>query len=340
MLPGKERRALRILITDSGLGGLSICAEFEKELRSAGQRRAIELLYVNAWPHPQWGYNDLPDLASRARVLDRALSRMAEYRPDLILIACNTLSVLYEMTEFSRNPPPTGDRRPVAAQISGDAIPCRHSGAGNHVPEPRPVPVRGIIDEGVALFEEALTRDPAGRLLLFGTRTTVESGEHIRRLAGRGIDPKRMSAAACHRLAAEIDEDPDSSVVVEMIGKCVSAALPEPQAGGTLYAGLVCTHYGYVRDAFRTALARRTGGNVEILDPDVRLVRRLTSEIAADGGPGADAAASEEAGITVQVVSKVELGEAKRRAIARRIAPVSPHTARALLDYAWTPNLF
>ena len=139
----------------------------EKKLRSAAIGRSIRLIYVNAWPEPQRGYNDLPDPASRARVFDRALARMAEDRPGLIVIACNTLSVLYDLTEFSKAPP---------------------------------APVVGIIEAGVELFHEALSRDPCGELVLFGTRTTVESGEHIGRLARRGIAADRMSAVACHGL--------------------------------------------------------------------------------------------------------------------------------------------
>jgi len=307
MCPKDERRALRIVITDSGLGGLTIAAELEKELRSAAAGRPIELIYVNAWPDPGWGYNDLPDPGARARVLDKALGRMAGYEPRLLVIACNTLSVLYDLTEFKRNPA---------------------------------VPVRGIIDEGVEMFEEALTGDPAGRLIVFGTRTTIESAEHIRRLTKKGIAPKRLAGAACHGLAAVIDDDPDSPAVAEMIEKCVPGDLPDLGSGGTLFAGFVCTHYGYVRDAFQSILDRKTGRKVEILDPNMRLVRSLIKEIAKGNPAGAGPGTLEGAGITVAVISKIELGEAKRRAIARKIEPVSPPTARALLHYTWIPDLF
>jgi len=307
MGPRDDRRTLRMVITDSGLGGLSICAELEKTLRSAAAGRPVELIYVNAWPDPRWGYNDLPDPESRARVLDKALAVMAGYRPDLILIACNTLSVLYGLTEFSRKPP---------------------------------VPVRGIIDEGVDLFEDALTRDPEARLILFGTRTTIESGEHIRRLTARGVTPERMAGATCHRLAAVIDEDPDAPAVAAMIEACVSRALPDIGTRGTLTAGLVCTHYTYVRDVFHEVLARETGRKVEILDPNIRLARSVASAIRKEIPPKAGTETVAAAGITVEIISKIELGEAKRRAIARKIEPVSPSTARALLDAVWTPDLF
>ncbi|HSP90980.1 MAG TPA: hypothetical protein VLN08_08735, partial [Vicinamibacterales bacterium] len=78
-----------IVVTDSGLGGLSICALLEQGLRAAGPARAVRLTYVNAWPFEDRGYNDLPDEHERARVFDLALSRMAQMEPDRILIACN-----------------------------------------------------------------------------------------------------------------------------------------------------------------------------------------------------------------------------------------------------------
>lgn len=292
---------LRVVITDSGLGGLSICAELEKRLRSASGNRAIRLVYVNAWPDSRGGYNDLPDVASRAAVFDKALAAMTAFRPGLILIACNTLSVLYELTEFSRSPT---------------------------------VPVAGIIEEGVNLFFEALTQDPGSILALFGTRTTIESGEHVRRLTRRGIDARRVFTAVYHGLAGAVDKDPDSPGLACLVEGCVSQALQGIKVDGTLYAGLCCTHYSYIADTFRTSLGRQTGARVEILDPNEHLVRNLTSGMGDRRPEGA------EADIAVEIISKVELAEAQRRAVAKRLEPVSARTARALIEYTRIPELF
>ena len=78
---------------------------------------------------------------------------MDQLRPDRILIACNTLSVLYPMTAFSRT---------------------------------TAVPVLGIIDAGVDLFLEALEADPSSSIVLFGTRITIESGVHRDTTAAEG----------------------------------------------------------------------------------------------------------------------------------------------------------
>ena len=290
-----------IVLTDSGLGGLLICAELERRLREISGEAAIRLVYVNAWPDERFGYNDLPDLEARAAVFDRALTAMASFAPSAIVIACNTLSVVYRATAFHRSPA---------------------------------APVAGILDAGVELFFEALNRDENSVLAVFGTRTTIGSGEHLRRLKARGIDAARLAAEPCHGLAAAIDKDPGAAAVPRLVDECALRILPRLPSGGTLYAGLACTHYAYVAEVFRGALARHSGATVEILDPGERLVGELTAGLTASQ----PAAGRRE--VAVSVVSKVELPEPQRRAVARRVEAISSATSRALLAYRHVPDLF
>jgi len=169
---------------------------------------------------------------------------------------------------------------------------------------------------------------------LFGTRTTIGSGEHTRRLVLRGVDPGRIVAEPCHGLAAAIDKDPDSPAVPGLVEDCVLRALPRIPPAASLYAGLACTHYAYVREAFVSSLARHSGVRVEALDPGQRLVDALAD------GPGAGRLEAGKGNITVEVVSKVGLAAAQREAVARRIEPVSAATARALREYRHVPGLF
>lgn len=298
---GRKSGAVTVVITDSGLGGLLVCADLDRRLRETAGEGSVRLIYVNAWPDAHHGYNDLPDLAARAALFDGALAAMTAFHPDFVLIACNTLSVIYEATAFSRAPG---------------------------------VPVTGILEAGTELFFEALARDPDGVLALFGTRTTIGSGEHVRRLAERGIEPKRIVAEPCHGLAAVIDKDPDSPLIPGLVDECVLRAAPRLPTAALLYAGLACTHYAYVAEAFRTALCRHTGAEIEILDPGRRLVEVLMS------GIGHRRTVSGDRDIAVEVVSKVDLPEAQRQAVARRIEPVSATTARALLEYRRIHDLF
>ncbi len=298
--PGTTSGRTTVAITDSGLGGLLICAGLERRLRDL-PGPATRLVYVNAWPDAGHGYNDLPDIGARAAVFDRALAAIAALDPSLILIACNTLSVVYEATAFRRAPA---------------------------------APVTGILEEGAWLFHEALTGDPEAVLALFGTRTTIGSGEHVRRLVALGVDPRRVIAEPCHGLAAAIDKDPDSPALAALIDDCVLRAAPRFPARSRLFAGLACTHFAYVSDGFRESFRRRAGAEVEILDPGTRLVEGLVRGLAAPPGEGRPRR------VEVEVVSKVELPQAQRKAVSRRLEPVSPAVASALLAYRHQPGLF
>lgn len=297
----QKDKTLHLIITDSGLGGLSICSEIERNLRQSNPGRDVLLTYFNAWPEQQ-GYNDLPDMQSRADVFNRALTRMAEFEPDHILIACNTLSILYSRTEYSR--------RSAA------------------------VPVLGIIEAGVDLFCEALSADPSSSIVMLGTRTTIQSHVHQDRLVQKGIRRERISAVACHGLAAAIETEPDSPDVAGLIEKCLTEACSADLSGTRLYAGLCCTHYTYVKDLMRSSLERHFGRRVQILDPNQRM--------ADDVAPRTEKPHPEpvHSMIRVRVISKVELDEKKRRAVAKRLEPVSEATAQALLSYNRDPGLF
>jgi glutamate racemase len=302
-----------VVITDSGLGGLSVCAALERGLRLAAEPRRVRLTYVNAWPYEDRGYNDLPDDEARARVFDSALARMAQMQPDRILIACNTLSILYPQTAFSRNPA---------------------------------VPVRGIVDAGVDLVAEHLAERADASVVLLGTKTTIASGEHAARLVQRGTDPRRIAAVDCHGLAGAIERDVDGPRAAELIRECGARAAAAAPPGGLLFLGLCCTHYAYVASRLLDAASAHTPRPVRALNPNERLTSALLHEPGFLAGSGGDDAgvgthrAPAAAAVSVELVSKVMLPDIARERIARLVEPISPATATALLSYALVPDLF
>ncbi len=295
-------RTIHLVITDSGLGGLSVCAYVERMLgEPAAAAGDVGITYVNAWPEPGQGYNDLADIATRARFFDRVLRRIGDMRPDLLLIACNTLSIIYERTEFRRAPS---------------------------------FPVHGIVEVGVDLFEESMARTPEGSILLLGTRTTIESGVHRARLVERGVAAERIAVRACHGLASAIEHGPASEVTARLIDRCAADAAAAAPPGEPLYVGLCCTHYGMVGEQIAAAMRRHTRRTVVPLDPNARLARdvlpRLHSPV--------DTAASRH--VRVEVISKVELTADQRSGVGDLLEKVSPATADALRNYTHEPELF
>jgi glutamate racemase len=287
---------MHLIVTDSGLGGLSVCAGIERALRESGH--AVLITYVNAWPEEGQGYNDLPDVPSRARRFDAALDAMAAMRPDRLVIACNTLSILYEHTAF----------RALA-----------------------PAPVDGIVDIGVALFERALKESPGAAIVLLGTKTTIESGVHRDRLVRRGVDAARIGSAACHGLAAAIERSPSGPDTIARVQACAAAARDAAPPGEPLFAGLCCTHYGLIADRLTSAIATAAGRPVLALDPNAELAGQVVTAVRERLGAGQP---------EIELVSKVELDEGQRTAVAAAIEPTSPATAQALRQYRHEPELF
>ncbi|CAG1020141.1 partial Glutamate racemase, partial [Patescibacteria group bacterium] len=145
-----NKKKITIVITDSGLGGMSVCAGIENKLNEIKAIGEVNLIYFNSHAEKGAGYNSMPSMEVKAKVFDSALRSMEEkYSPDLILIACNTLSVVYSHTQF--------------AQVSQ-------------------TPVLGIVDFGVSMILSELKDHQNADVIILGTPTTIKSGSHKQKL--------------------------------------------------------------------------------------------------------------------------------------------------------------
>lgn len=79
-----DKKQITLLVTDSGLGGLSVCAGMAARFANDARYERIHLVYFNAWPEQDRGYRHYPDPADRSKVFDNALAAMAKYTPDHI----------------------------------------------------------------------------------------------------------------------------------------------------------------------------------------------------------------------------------------------------------------
>ena len=79
-------QAPTILVFDSGLGGLTVFREVE------AARPDARFVYVA--DDAGFPYGNLPEAALIARVVDVLGNAIAEHRPDLVVVACNTASTL------------------------------------------------------------------------------------------------------------------------------------------------------------------------------------------------------------------------------------------------------
>jgi glutamate racemase len=214
---------MRILITDSGVGGVSVVAYAERFVRTEGFTEPVHLTFANAAPANDYGYNSMPSHEAKIETFDRFLRNVTErYAPDMIYVACNTLSVLLPDTHPS-------------------------------------VTIKGILETGVRLLVEELEKDPRSVAMIFATQTTTDAGAYPRHLQERGIDASRIISQACPGLADIISEDRDGTKARADIEKWVEIAKEKtPSRDVPIVACLACTHYGYRKDLFAAALGRAT----------------------------------------------------------------------------------
>jgi glutamate racemase len=290
-----------IVVTDSGLGGLSVAADLAARLPASGIVRSAHIVFVNAEPDPKWGYNDLRNDADKVRIFDSALAAMeTRYEPDIVLIACNTLSVVWPRTEHAR--------------------------AGG-------VETVEIVSMGAGQIRKALAAEPDATALVFATKTTIESGAHRRLLVEAGVPSDRVVGEACPRLAGAIERGSASAETTSYVTRFVADALEKrPVKKGPVIASLNCTHFPYVRPLWEQAFSAAGHPGVKVLDPNPLMTDLVLNEGGAKRYP--------RTSVTVEAVSKVPVDEGTRKNLGALLARVSPETADALARIRVAPDLF
>lgn len=299
--PFIAKDTVTILVTDSGLGGLAVAADVEHRVRESHIYKNVRVIFCNALAEKNYGYNSMKTREEKISVLSSALSGMAHwYNPDIILIACNTLSVLYRETDFART---------------------------------TTIPIVGIVEIGVQLMAEKLQADPSSIALILGTPTTIAAAKHRDGLISLGIAPERIVMQACRNLESEIQTDPSSSTTRTMIDTYIGEALgPKADSQHTIVTGLCCTHYGYSRGIIESTLSKHTGSSSIVIDPNSSMADFLF--------PKEKEGIVKDPHCSVSVVSRTIVTDEEKESLGGLLARVSPATAAALRSFTHKRDLF
>jgi glutamate racemase len=296
-----NKKKVNILVTDSGLGGVSVAADVYERFINSGVFENINITFFNAQPHIKSGYNSMETTEQKVQVFENALNAMQEnFAPDLILIACNTLSVIYPLTPFS-----------------------------NYTE----IPVIGIVETGVDLIQNELEQDSTAKVLIFATKTTIEKNTHKNMLIDRGIEENRIITEACPKLAGAIERGTHSEETLGLVNQYVSEALSKtPDNINPLYVSFNCTHYGYINDVFEAKFKEKNRPAYKLLDPNPKMGDFIFNDKYLHRYENTD--------VSIKVVSQPELNVERIESIGNLIEQISPKTASAMREYEFTPELF
>ena len=296
-----NKKKITIVITDSGLGGISILAGIEAKLKETRSFEEVNLIFFNALPEKGTGYNSMPSIEIKADIFNEALLSMEEkFSPDLILIACNTLSIVYPFTNF--------------AKVSK-------------------TPVLGIVEFGVEMILSEMKKHSNGEIIILGTQTTINSCTHRRMLVENGISEDRIIPQACPNLESEIQDSARSASVKEMISHYLTEAINRLNTNSTsIITVLCCTHYEFALPLFESTLKDLIDSETVILNPNEKMVSSIVWP--------ENLNRFEETKINVRIVSRALIDNEEIESIGGLIISRAPLSSASLSNYEYNPELF
>lgn len=296
-----EKDSVVILVTDSGLGGMSVAANLYEKIKDAGIFENVKITFFNAQPHLTYGYNSMKTLNEKIWVFDNALEAIdTKLKPDIILIACNTLSVIYEYTRFSKNPV---------------------------------IPVIGIVDAGVDLIKSNMGTEENSKVIIFATKTTIDEAKHKTGLIEEGIAEERIITIACPRLAGSIERNYNGPETDSLLNGYIGKGIEQlGKQSSRIFVSYNCTHYGYITDQFASKFDELGIDVTGYLDPNYYMADFIFNSGKQNR--------FENTEISIEIISQPEITPEKIYSIYSLLEKTSGVSAGALLYYNYEPDFF
>ncbi|MBU0713460.1 aspartate/glutamate racemase family protein [bacterium] len=296
---------MNIVVTDSGFGGLGIAAGLYESLKSLFFPEPITIIFVNGLPDENYGYNSIADLKLKTNIFNNLLVNINQkLNPDLIVIACNTLSVLLEKTD-------------IYPQIKDNVI--------------------DIIEFGTEKVVHCHKSASNALLAILGTQTTIDSEVHRKYFQNSPDIFSNVLTIPCTELVTAVEDDSESNTTKSIIHRCLKEIETILSQGdySKLFLILACTHFPYVEHIFRHYL-KKSNVPYEIINPNYFMIESIKSTVKDHFMVFSDT----QEKVNISVISKTIITDQKIRSIASLIQNISEETIKALQDYRHIPDFF
>lgn len=214
-----EKENITILVTDSGVGGISIANDLYYFFDENNYYRNVNIVYANC-RNGKNGYNAIEDVNMKIKMFSDKLFELDKIlNPDIIFIACNTLSVLLNKTQFYAN---------------------------------NTKPIIDICDISLKLMSDSLKRYDG--LFVLGTKTTIGENYYKNNLIDMGFDKNNIINQLCPNLAKYIQHSHGYGYInmVQNVRWLTNRIKEKKPKHFQKYAvSFNCTHYFYAMKYFR-----------------------------------------------------------------------------------------
>jgi len=291
-------KKLKVIFTDSGLGGFTIMADFAKLAKSQGLN--VDLIYFNAQYNRSLGYKKM-DSKKQIHIFNSALQSMQDrYNPDIIAIACNTLSVVYLKSDFYKKSNTT---------------------------------ILDIIETGKSLVKHS----DSSTVIEIAMPTTIDSkvySDKSKRNIGIASDtslPDAIENGETSKVKAILNEIFENAKL-ELINK--------KQMENEIDLFLGCTHFPIIKDKFLEAAKKEGIKIDTLLDPNAKFSQLILEKTISMLGASLENTTYSKPKNTIKVISRMEFKESEVKNISYIVEKQSYDAAEALRNYEYNPDLF
>ena len=303
---------MHIVITDSGLGGLSVCAQLIHLLNNHSVPENhdplsydIKITYINAVPSNDNGYNRMSGMKEQIKTFEKIIHNTVRLiSPDNIFVACGTLSVLL-------------DKLSPAVKKS--------------------IKIEGIVSIGIQMLVKELKINPEAKAVIMATPTTISNKTFHIELLKNNITENQILEQSCPNLANEISNDPDGFIVRKRIKYWVKYSLQKFKVTTSdhLIIYLGCTHYGYHEDMFRLAFANEGFNKITVINPNYTAAAILKNYVLNNRIKNSVFKKK----FFINFLSPYAIPENEIITLNKLITPISPETSQALKNPQIVPEL-
>lgn len=297
---------MNIAITDSGLGGLSIAARLYEWLKRESYPGYIK--YINGVPRRNRGYNTIKGHGQKVRLLNNLPEGISErYNPELIVVACNTLSVLFSETVFNRK---------------------------------NSVSLINILDSGTnRILDEINSLNPSV-LIILGSKTTIQSKIHANYFRSHLRSNFVVISQCCPQLASAIETDHSGDQIKNIISNSVRRVTKKIDKKESIIVLLACSHYEYVIEILQHSFNQQGFTQIRFVNPNLFLVRQLQQTLRRSYSRTSATGERPLSSPKLEVISGTQIENVEIELVAKNLERISPDTATRLKCYRHIPGLF
>lgn len=212
-----QKDRIRILVTDSGIGGLSVVNDLYDFFQHNRYYKSVEICFADSRIE-NIGYNEIENINDKIKLFsDRLYYLDKKIKPDILFVACNTLSVIIKQTDFYYK--------------------CKY-------------PIVDMLNSSINLLIKELMKNRA--VFILGTKTTISENYYKKYLIDCGFDRNMIINQLCPNLARYIEETHYSSWNMNYnVNWLVNRIISKKTEYCKKYTiSLNCTHYYYAMKCF------------------------------------------------------------------------------------------